>query len=175
FINCADELFGPITTIHENGHATKKIPWTAFSLATDDWRRVADARDILADSNKIQQCFSSERKAMLWQALPLIEDLQDRWEKKCDGKTGYERFSLYRAAIQDGLDKLKKYYNKFDEKPAYILALILHPYFKLEYIKLAWGGELEQAAEQGKGNLDAKNWQDEALQVFEKAVRSVNV
>lgn len=60
---------------------------------------------------------------MLWHALQLIEDLQDHWEKKRDGKTGYECFSVYRAAIQDGLDKLKKYYSKFDEKPAYVLAL----------------------------------------------------
>jgi hypothetical protein len=59
----------------------------------------------------------------LWRALPLIEELQTRWEKKRDGTAGFERFSAYRAAIQDGLDKLRKYYNKFDEKPAYILAL----------------------------------------------------
>jgi hypothetical protein len=36
---------------------------------------------------------------------------------------------------------------------------------------LAWGGEAERAAERAKGILDAKNWQDEALQVFEQAVR----
>ena len=60
---------------------------------------------------------------MLWRVLPLIEDLQSLWEKKCDGAAGFERFVVYRNAIQDGLDKLNKYYNKFDEKPAYILTL----------------------------------------------------
>ena len=35
-------------TIREDGRATKKIPWTAFSLTTDDWRQVADAWDIPA-------------------------------------------------------------------------------------------------------------------------------
>ncbi|KIL56313.1 hypothetical protein M378DRAFT_188579 [Amanita muscaria Koide BX008] len=60
-----------------------------------------------------------------------------------------------------------KYYCRFDEKPAYILALVLHPYFKLHYIKLAWGGAEEQAAEREAGNRNAKNWQDEALNIVE--------
>ena len=38
------------------------------------------------DSNRIQQCFSSEHKATLWHALPLIEDLQDHWEKNVMAK-----------------------------------------------------------------------------------------
>jgi hypothetical protein len=44
--------------------------------------------------------------------------------------------------------------------------VVLHPYYKLAYIKLAWGGAEEQAA----GNLDAKNWQDEAQKVVETEV-----
>jgi hypothetical protein len=75
------------------------------------------------DSNWIQQCFSSETEAALWRVLPLIEDLQTLWEKKCDGAAGFKRFLVYKDAIQNGLDKLRKYYNKFDEKPAYILTL----------------------------------------------------
>jgi hypothetical protein len=120
--------------------------------------------------------------------LPLIEDLQRRWEEKRDGAAGFERFAVYRAAIQDGLDKVRKYYDKFDEKPAYLLALseflsflflgsiftsysiVLHPYYKLDYIKHAWGGEEEQEAERAAGNQSAKNWQDEALKIFERTV-----
>lgn len=37
---------------------------------------------------------------------------------------------------------------------------VLHPYYKLDYIKLAWGSEKEQADEREAGNWDAKNWQD---------------
>ena len=39
---------------------------------------------------------------------------------------------------------------------------VLHPYYKLAYIKIQWGGPDEQAAEIEEGNLDAKDWQDEA-------------
>ena len=59
--------------------------------------------------------------------------------------------------------KIGKYYNKFDEKPVYVLALILHPYYKLDYIKMAWGGPKEKKKELEAGNLLAKDWHDEAL------------
>jgi hypothetical protein len=94
---------------------------------------------------------------------------------------------MYHDAINDGLEKLKKYYSRFDQKPSYILALgellncsskmkltattlVLHPYYKFAYIKLAWGGEKEQEAERDAGNPHAKNWQDEARKVVEHEV-----
>ena len=58
--------------------------------------------------------------------------------------------------------KLNKYYSQFDEKLSYILALVLHPYFKLSYIAHAWGGEEEAVVEIAAGNFQAKNWQAEA-------------
>jgi hypothetical protein len=42
----ADQLFGPITTIQKDG-ITKKIPWRAFELDDDDFRRVEDVLCIL--------------------------------------------------------------------------------------------------------------------------------
>jgi hypothetical protein len=47
---------------------------------------------------------------------------------------------------------------------------VLHPYYKLAYIKVQWGGDDEQAAEIEAGNPDAKNWQDEAKKIVEKNV-----
>jgi len=40
---------------------------------------------------------------------------------------------------------------------------VLHPYYKLHYIEIAWGGQKEQAAERAAGNVDAKNWKEVAL------------
>jgi hypothetical protein len=48
--------------------------------------------------------------------------------------------------------------------------LVLHPYYKLAYIKLAWGGEKEQEEDRAAGNQDAKNWQDEARKIVESEV-----
>jgi hypothetical protein len=71
------------------------------------------------DANQIQQYFSSDTKPTLWRALPAFEHLQMAWEaKQANGK-----YKLYHSALMDGLNKLKKYYNRFDKKPAYILAL----------------------------------------------------
>ena len=50
---------------------------------------------------------------------------------------------------------------------------VLHPYYKLAYIKISWGGEEEQAAEIKAGNPNAKNWHDEARQLVERTVRHV--
>jgi hypothetical protein len=47
FIQSADSLYRPITTIRRDGEVEKKIPWSAFALSERDWERVADARDIL--------------------------------------------------------------------------------------------------------------------------------
>jgi tmRNA-binding protein len=47
---------------------------------------------------------------------------------------------------------------------------VLHPYYKLDYIKLKWGGAKEQEEEHKKGNLDAKDWQDEARKILENTV-----
>ncbi|KAF5378846.1 hypothetical protein D9615_006888 [Tricholomella constricta] len=166
FVSTADHLYGSVTTVRCEGKIVKKIPWSAFALSEDDWRRVADARDILADSNSVQQYFSSEQEPTLWHALPAIEELLTKWEAKAADPA----YALYKEAILDGRAKLLKYYNKFDVKPVYVLALVLHPYYKLDYIELAWGGEEEQKKEMMEGNPNAKNWQDEAQKIVEKAM-----
>ena len=47
---------------------------------------------------------------------------------------------------------------------------MLHPYYKLRYIKKKWGGEAEQQAEIAAGNLDAVNWTAHAREVVDNAV-----
>ena len=63
--------------------------------------------------------FFGEKEPTLWRALPAIEELQTAWETKCKKRS----FALYHDALNDGLNKVKKYYTRFDEKPAYIIAL----------------------------------------------------
>ena len=115
--------------------------------------------------------------------LLALEELQTAWEDK----RKLVCFALYRDAIEAGLSKLKKYYLQIDTKLVFILALgkflcsskysqfmsliiVLHPYYKLNYIKLSWEGAEEQAIKRLEGNPFAKNWQDKALKVVEKTV-----
>ncbi|KAN0081296.1 hypothetical protein V8E55_008920 [Tylopilus felleus] len=166
FINSADELYGPITTVRNNGRA-KRIPWTNFTLLTRDWERVHDTRSVISDANNIQQLFLDEDRATLWHVIPEIEELLTAWEKKqC-----LPKYSAFRNALWNGINKIMKYYNRFDDKRVYVLALVLHPYFKLDYIKMAWGGAEEQAKEIAEGNQNAKNWHDKVLQVVESTMQ----
>ena len=73
----------------------------------------------LQDSNRIQQYFSSEKEPTLWRALPALEELQTAWETKRDD----QQYALYEDALSSGLQKLKKYYFRLDEKPSFMLAL----------------------------------------------------
>ena len=48
--------------------------------------------------------------------------------------------------------------------------IVLHPYYKLMYIKMAWGGPEEQKKELEVGNPNAKDWCDKALRVVERTL-----
>ena len=176
FINSADELFGPITIIHCTGFPPQKIPWMAFRFDPKDWEHVNNVHLIISDTNSLQQYFSHEKQLSLLRAIPAFEELQMAWESK----SSTQKFKPYKTAINCGREKISKYYNKFDDKPVYILSLnmwvfysisyhvlidiltVVHPYYKLAYIKMAWGGPEEQAHEREAGNLNAKDWYDEA-------------
>ncbi|KAG2354330.1 hypothetical protein BDR07DRAFT_1192107, partial [Suillus spraguei] len=167
FIGTADKLFGPITTIWRSG-LTKHIPWSAFTFGSSDWDHVEDTRIIISDANEIQQYCSSESQPTLWHAIPAFKELKMAWEQK----RSMPKYELYQVAVQKGLDKVNKYYQMMDKKPMYVLALVLHPYYKLEYIKMPWGGPEEQECECVAGNLNAKDWHDEALKVVETTMEA---
>ncbi|KIK79669.1 hypothetical protein PAXRUDRAFT_16219 [Paxillus rubicundulus Ve08.2h10] len=166
FVCSADELFGPIKTIQPPGQPVKNIPWMAFIFKASDLEYVNNTCSIISDANNIQHIFSHKDQATLWCVIPAFEELQTSWEVKLD----VLHYMLYKDAIQQGLMKIGKYYNKFNDKPVYVLALILHPYHKLAYIKMAWGGLEEQQKEHEAGKFNAKDWYDEALQIIEKTM-----
>lgn len=74
---------------------------------------------LIADANQLQHIFAHERQATLWRAIPVFEELLSTWEARLK----QPRFASYQNAIERGLEKLSKYYNKFDEKSVYVLAL----------------------------------------------------
>ena len=52
-----------------------------------------------------------------------------------------------------------------------LILIVLHPYYKMDYIKLEWGGAEEQEKEIDESNLGAKNWVEEAMKIVETEVR----
>ena len=51
--------------------------------------------------------------------LPVLEELQTAWEKKHDTP----KYVLYKPALTNGLEKLRKHYSRLDDKPSFVLAL----------------------------------------------------
>jgi hypothetical protein len=93
--------------------------WAAFTIKSSDWECVNDTHIILSDANSIQHLFSYENQPALWCAIPVFEELQTAWEEK----RASQNYNLYRDALDYALQKLGKYYSKFDEKKVYVLAL----------------------------------------------------
>ncbi len=72
-----------------------------------------------SDANSIQHLFSYENQSTLWCAIPAFEELQTVWKEK----RALQNYNLYKDALDHALQKLGKYYSKFDEKNVYVLAL----------------------------------------------------
>ncbi|KAI0713358.1 hypothetical protein C8Q76DRAFT_581011, partial [Earliella scabrosa] len=166
FVSTADLKFGPITRIRRTGQRTKNIPWAAFQMPAEGWKRIKACADILADANRYQQICSTTHAPTLHQVIPALETLQSRWEaKRADPK-----YEWFHPALDKGLEKLTKYYKRLDNARAYILALYLHPYYKLTYIETRWGGEAEYLEDLANGIIDPINWQEHAKKIVEAAL-----
>lgn len=60
FVSCADDLFGPITTVRRNNRLVKTINWTAFRLSEADWELVNRVSAILGVSYIVSNMHSAE-------------------------------------------------------------------------------------------------------------------
>ena len=113
----------------------------------------------------------------------MLEELQMAWETKRNSP----QYELYENALGDGrLQKLGNtihtwmksqhlFLHSVSSVLCYLIVLtyqptVLHLYYKLVYIKVAWGGPKEQAEGMASGNLNAKDWQDEVRKLIEKTV-----
>ncbi|KAM5530832.1 hypothetical protein V8D89_015500 [Ganoderma adspersum] len=154
FVEHADAKFGPITTLRPKGAPARDIPWSAFKLKKPDWVQVKRAAEILEDANDYQQICSTTRSPTLHQVIPVLESLAMCWEAKARDP----KYQVFHEALEKGLTKINKYYRKLDNTDVYILALLLHPYYKLDYIEMEWGGEAEYEADLAAGNPNPINW-----------------
>ncbi|KAI1789150.1 hypothetical protein LXA43DRAFT_845779, partial [Ganoderma leucocontextum] len=167
FVAIADLQFGPITILRPKGVPAKKIPWTAFKLEKADWARVKLCADILDDADSCHQICTTTLTPTLHQVIPALEHLVSKWEKKAKDPT----YALFHDALKAGITKLNKYYKKLDNSDAYILSLLLHPYYKLNYIRHEWGGEEEYEADLAAGVPNPRNWVQYACKIVEKAMQ----
>ena len=63
--------------------------------------------------------FSSETKPTVWQAIPILECVQDRWETMAEEP----KFASVKHGLLAGLAKLRKYYCHLDDTDMYFICL----------------------------------------------------
>ena len=200
FVASADEMYGPITTLRRNNHVVKHIPWSAFKMGEQDWTRVTDARDILGVSNCIFESrprthssgrtligsnnISPLKSNQLSGACSLhSKNYKQRGKRSATARDTHYTKTLLTTASRRSVNithawtksqALSLHSVTHFSLPSKICTKyefeVLHPYYKLAYIKLAWGGPEEQAAGIEDGDPDAKDWQDEARKIVERTV-----
>jgi hypothetical protein len=60
--------------------------------------------------------------------------IQDKWEKH----RANPAFRQLHSAIEAGLQNIRKWYRRMDDTDVYILAMVLNPVLKMNFIKATW-------------------------------------
>jgi hypothetical protein len=66
-----------------------------------------------------QQTFSSSQDPTVWRTIPVLEFMQESWENMAK----HNRFQDVTAAIDAGLENIRKWYQKVDDTDAYFICL----------------------------------------------------
>ncbi|KAG1851982.1 hypothetical protein C8R48DRAFT_676238 [Suillus tomentosus] len=81
-----------------------------------------------------QQTFSATREPTVWRTIPVLEYLQETWERMA----GTSTFNVLSASVTSGLDNLAKWYRKTNDTDVYFICLALDPNYKVAYAKAKW-------------------------------------
>ena len=110
-------------------------------LTADDWSTIASYREILQplkEATLLLQGNAGGKFGAIWQVLPTFEKLLQHFE---DLRTQYpvsmteHHFSIN---INLGWQKLNEYYDRMDDTPVYVAAIVLHPRMKWRWIERRW-------------------------------------
>jgi hypothetical protein len=79
----------------------------------------------------------------MWEALPAVEVLIEHLDKM---KQLYTQATHPELATSINLAwlKLDNYYKKLDESPVYVIALLLHPRYRMRHFENKWKGQLKK-------------------------------
>jgi hypothetical protein len=106
-------------------------------LTAEDWRELADLKDLLMPvydaSMKVQT-----HDTGLHEVLTSMDFILTHLEAAKDKITTTDA-SYFKACVNLSWQKLDQYYTKTDLSPAYIIAVFLHPQYKLGWFKRHWG------------------------------------
>ncbi|TFY55049.1 hypothetical protein EVJ58_g8494 [Rhodofomes roseus] len=112
------------------------------NLLEEDWHKLEAILVVLSVPHKIQMCLSGSSMPLLAEVVPLFELFMQDWEQQARMKPQYRR------AIKGGLKLAAKHYKKMDDTDAYVLAMFVHPLYRLEHIREHWDKDYIQDSEE---------------------------
>lgn len=124
-------------------------------LSGDEWTVIERYREILKplkDATKLLQGSAGGKFGAIWQVLPTFEKRLSHFESLRVQYPIAETISSvedtlitpqhhFTTSINLGWQKLNEYYNKLDETPVYVAAVVLHPRMKWRYLEKRWADE----------------------------------
>jgi hypothetical protein len=102
-------------------------------LTSEDWRQLTDLKALLEPIYKASMKVQS-RDTGMYEILTSMGFVLSCLEE-AKGKYTHINASYFKAYVNLGWWKLDQYYNKTDLNPAYIMAVFLHPYYKLRWFR----------------------------------------
>ncbi|KAG2028562.1 hypothetical protein BDR03DRAFT_1003883 [Suillus americanus] len=93
--------------------------YSAFKLTQQEWSKLELIRDVLQEPANAQQTFSATREPTVWRTIPVLEYLQETWERMA----GTSTFDVLSASVTSGLDNLAKWYRKTNDTDVYFICL----------------------------------------------------
>ncbi|KAJ8089322.1 hypothetical protein PM082_014570 [Marasmius tenuissimus] len=125
-------------------------------LIEPEWRAIDDIIEVLMVGHAFQQRLSYSKTPTLCDYLPGFTEVIARWEEL---KIDLPRLDNT-GVIDAGIKKLRKYQEKAASVPVYILAMIINPKMKLQWL----------AEQQIKNPTPGHDYVEEAQELFFKAL-----
>ena len=132
-------------------------------LTDEDWDQLEAIHNILRPFKRVTKRLEGKaergERGSLWEGLPALETLLSHVESM---KVEYASHKQLAISLNEAWSKLRQYYGKMDESPAYAAALMLHPRHKLHYFTKRWKKHLAEYIQPTKNAL-RKQYEQEYL------------
>ncbi|KAG2037929.1 hypothetical protein BDR03DRAFT_817583, partial [Suillus americanus] len=102
----------------------RKKQYSDFKLSQSDWFQLSLLHKVLQEPANATQSFSSSKDPTVWQAIPVLEFLQQSWQNMAAD----DKFSSVADALHAGLKNLGKWSQKTDKTDVYFICLGPSPY-----------------------------------------------
>jgi hypothetical protein len=108
--------------------------YSMFKLTDGEWRLLELIRDGLREPALSCQSFSHATRPTVYRALPVIEAMQEKWERMAKNP----KYTQIIPALKAGLANLRKWYRSLDNSSIYFICLVLDPRVKMAYFQTHW-------------------------------------